>query len=118
MPFQRTQNVTYDGEHYKEEIERIMFSSNYYLSENMKHHKRLLHNITELLAEFGGLFTLVSKAFIIIGIFMNTRVHSAAMLNEMYYLKLSNKKNKTKGMWTNLNKFTSNLYELTFSQID
>lgn len=76
----------------------------------------MLFNIVGLLAEFGGLFTLVSKAFTIIGLFLNTRVHSAAMLNEMYYLKLSNKKNKSRDMWKGLNKFTSNLYELTFSK--
>ena len=39
------------------------------------------------------------------------------MLNEMFFLKLNHKKPK-KGMWTNLNNFTPNLNELTFSFTD
>jgi len=59
-----------------------------------------------LLAEFGGLFAIVSKIFAAIGIFINSRVHSASMLNEMYYLKLSDKLDPKKGTWKNLKKLT------------
>ena len=71
-----------------------------------------------LLGEFGGLFAIVSKLFAIIGLFINSRVHAASMLNEMYYLKLSSKLDPKKGMWSNLKKFTDHLYEITFSPMD
>jgi len=71
-----------------------------------------------LLAEFGGLFAIVSKLFAVIGFFINSRVHSASMLNEMYYLKLSDKLDPKKGTWKNLNKLTKNLYEIKFNPLD
>ena len=67
----------------------------------MQTHDREAYNVLNLLSEFGGLFTLVTKFFGIIGFFINTRVHSASMLSELYYLKLSSKKDPKQGMWKN-----------------
>lgn len=71
-----------------------------------------------LLAEFGGLFSVVAGVFATMGFFINSRVHAADMLNEMYYLKLSEKKDVQQGMWKNLKVLTGNLYEFTFTKKD
>jgi len=81
-------------------------------------HERTVYNIMGLLAEFGGLFSAVSKIFAILGLFVNYRVHTAKMINEMYFLKLSNNKQPNLGMWKNVKKLTRNLNELTFSITD
>jgi len=58
----------------------------------MMAHERNVYNIMGLLAEFGGLFSAVSKIFAVLGLFVNYRVHTSKMINEMYFLKLSNNK--------------------------
>ena len=95
-----------------------MFGAYFFLSGQMQEHSRNVFNVMGLLAEFGGLFAIVAKLFAVIGLFINSRVHSAAMLNEMYYLKLSDKLDPKKGMWSNLGKLTNNLYEITFTPLD
>ena len=112
-----TQNVSYDGINYNPQTDHIMFASYYFLSEKMREHHRTHYNIIALLAEFGGLFTLISTVFSVIGTFINTRVHTAGMLEEMYYVKLKSSLG-TKGMWPNLTKFTENLHQLNFSKMD
>ncbi len=69
-----------------------MFGAYFFLSGQMMVHERNVYNIMGLLAEFGGLFSGVAKVFAIIGLFVNYRVHTSNMINEMYFLKLSNNK--------------------------
>ncbi len=83
----------------------------------MNLHERNVYNILTMGGNFGSIFALVTNLGRLIGQFINTRVHAANMLNEMFFLKLDQKKSK-KGMWKDLNKFTDNLHELTFSVSD
>ena len=84
----------------------------------MQEHHRKVYNVLRLLSEFGGLFTVISNFFAIIGVFINSRVHSANILSEMYYLKLSKKKDPNAGMWKNPKQFTPNLNQFMFSMTD
>ena len=115
---ERKQNVSTDGYNYDYETDFLYFGSYYFVSGQMVEHSRQLYNLLDLLADFGGFFTLVTKMFMFLGLMVNTRVHAASMLHEMFYLKLSSKKKTTSGMWKDLKHFTSNLYEINFSQRD
>ena len=96
------------------ETDRLLFGSYFFISGQIQEHERRLFNILHLLAEFGGIFILVSRVFIFMGSLMNSRVLAASILKEMFYLKLNTGKG-TKGMWSNLKSFTSNLHEINFS---
>jgi len=53
-------------------------------------------NIISLVAEIGGLSSAVLKLAMILGIFINSRVHIETLVKENYFLKLSaHKKNNT-----------------------
>ena len=82
----------------------------------MVYHSRMVYNVVALTAEIGGLFDIITKAFALIGLLINERALAAAMLNQMYFLKLSDKLNPQKGMWKHLTKFTTNLYEIKFNE--
>jgi hypothetical protein len=82
----------------------------------MYEHSREAFNLLALLAEFGGLFAVVSKLFAVIGQLINERVHASGMLNEMYYLKLSDKQKEKKR--PNFKKISNNLHEIDFSTWD
>ena len=110
--------VSTDGKTYKHDEHYLLYASYYFLSDETQVHTRKSYTIVALLAEFGGLFAIVSKAFGIIGLFLNSRDQMSNLLNEMYYLKLSTKQKGFAGMWKNHKKFTDNLHELTFSNKD
>ena len=108
------QNISTDGVNFNETTETLIYGSYYFLHDRMNVHSRNVYNILTLSVNFGSIFALVARLGSLIGLFINTRVHAANMLNEMFFLKLSKHK-PSKGMWKNLNKLTTNLHELTFS---
>ena len=71
-----------------------------------------------LLAEFGGLFAIISKVFALIGLLINERALASSMLKNMYFLKLNDKLDPKEGMWPNLKNLTSHLYEIDFGTMD
>ena len=117
-PLQQDELVSTDGKTYKKVKQFKLYASYFFLSDEIQEHARKSYTIITLLAEFGGLFTLVSKVFLTVGLFLNSRVQTSNLLNEMYYLKLSTEKKGYVGMWSKYRKFTPNLHELTFSKRD
>ena len=77
-----------------------------------------MYNLIDLFSEFGGLFSVLLCASSGIGYYVNSRVHSASLLKEMYLLKLSSKKDPKKDTWKKMNQVTQHLSEINFDERD
>jgi len=56
-------------------------------------------NILDLIAEFGGLSSTIMQLGIAIGFFINSRIHIEALIQENYFLKLSDNLDNSDNLW-------------------
>ena len=82
--------MTTDGENFYMETNELLFSANYYLSDDIVRHTIRAFNVTTLLANVGGLLALFLKIFTIVGKYINTQLFMNRLIGNFYYFKIEN----------------------------
>ena len=81
-------NITKDDDgYYQEEQLQIYYSSQYYLSHDIKEHYITSSTIIDVLASIGGLHRIIKILFKFIGGKFNQKVLNTKFMRNMYFLK-------------------------------
>ena len=107
--------ISYDnGKTFVKEIDELIFGTYFFLSDDMVHHYRFVYNIISLLAEFGGLNSVMLAVYKVLGSLVSLNLIKAKVIKNLYFVP-DFEDNEKKTMKVNQMKLKlSDKYELLY----
>jgi hypothetical protein len=81
-------NVTYDGIKYNEENYKVLFRNQFFLSEDIIVHTRIVNNLLDMISNFGGLAGLLFKVFLVIAGHIDEKLLFSKFIRSLYFKKV------------------------------
>jgi hypothetical protein len=79
-------NATYDAKNYTLEEGSVLFSSYFFMSNEIIYHEFTAFNFVDLLSNIGGLFSVICSFFGIPAMWINERTIIAKYIRSLYYI--------------------------------
>lgn len=86
MPIEYTINATYDGITFQQEKGDILFSSYFFMGNEVKYHEFTAFNFIDVLSSIGGLFSVIASFFGVIAYWINERTIIAKYIRSLYFI--------------------------------
>ena len=75
-----------NGKTFVEERDELIFGTYFFLSDDVVHHYRFVYNIINLLAEFGGLNSVMLAVYKVLGSMLSINLINAKILKNLFFV--------------------------------
>lgn len=85
--YDQTANVTYDGVTINEKTFKVLFKNEFFLSDDIIVHTRIVNNLLDMISNFGGLAGLLYKVFLAVAGYIDEKLLFSKFIRSLYFKK-------------------------------
>ena len=92
--YEQTANITFDGQSFQEKHYKVLFRNQFFLSEDIIVHTRIVNNLLDMISNFGGLAGLLYKVFLAVAGYIDEKLLFSKFIRSLYFKKSAVKTHK------------------------